>query len=106
MNEQTPELKILIVYCHPGDLACEASGTVVLHTRRGDEVHCLMLSDGERHHNDLIHRELAKAPPQRDPTVVNISVDGIKTLKRQEAERMCDLLGIHRLTCFGWPDVL
>ena len=106
MNEQTPKLKILIVHCHPGDLACEASGTVALHTRRGDEVHCLMLSNGERHHNDLIHRELAKPPPERDPTVINISVDGIKTLKRLEAERMCDLLGIHRLTCFGWPDVL
>ena len=49
-----PKLKIVIVQAHPADICCEGAGTVALHAERGDEVTCLLLSDGERHHNDII----------------------------------------------------
>jgi len=84
----------------------KGAGTVALHTRRGDEVHCLILSDGERHHNDLIHAELGKPESERDRAVLEMTVDDIKTLKRAEVKQMCEVLGIQRLYTFCWPDVV
>ncbi|MAE62498.1 MAG: hypothetical protein CMJ49_14210 [Planctomycetaceae bacterium] len=105
MTDELPALKILLVHAHPADIAAEGAGTVVLHTRRGDDVTCLVCSDGERHHNNLIYREYAKPPDQCDPKVLGATVDDICAFKRREAERICDVLGIRRLYAFGWPDV-
>lgn len=99
------KLKILIVHAHPGDICCEGTGTIALHIERGDEVHCLVVSDGERHHNDLLHRELKKSKDKRDPDIVGSTVQDIKKYKRNEAQRMCDFLGIKKMYAFGWPDI-
>ena len=104
MSDKLRKLNILVVHAHPGDLCCEGAGTVAIHTERGDNVTCLLLSDGERHHNDLIHREEGKPESERDPKIVNASLDEIKTLKREEAQSMCDFLGIKKMYAFGWPD--
>lgn len=106
MNDDPRTMKILAVYAHPGDLACEGSGTLALHAERGDDVHCLVLSDGERHHNDIVHRELDKPASERNEFILGMDVDDIKTLKQAETEGMCAALGIGGLTMFGWPDVL
>ena len=58
---------ILAVYAHCADAACEASGTLALHAERGDRVTIVLLTDGERHHNDLLYKEKDKA--QKDPDV-------------------------------------
>ena len=106
MPDAVRNFKILFVYSHIGDIACEGSGTVALHAERGDEVTALVLSDGERHHNDLIHREYGKPEGERDPTWMNATVEDIRAVKREEAERMCETLGIQELITFGWPDVI
>ncbi len=104
MDATVPKLNILAIYAHPADVACEGAGTIALHTERGDDVSCLVLSDGERHHNDIIHREYQKLPPERDSAVMNANVDDVKRFKRAETERICDILGIGERFLFGWPD--
>jgi 4-oxalomesaconate hydratase len=105
MSSQLRKMKILIVHAHPGDICCEGAGTVALHVERGDEVHCLVVSDGERHHNDLLHREYSKLASERNPKVMNTTNSDIKAYKRDEAQRMCDFLGIKKMYAFGWSDV-
>jgi len=105
MSTPLRKMKILIVHAHPGDIACEGAGTVALHVERGDEVHCLVVSDGERHHNDMLHREYNKPAGERDAEVMGTDVNDIKAYKRDEAQRMCDFLGIKKMYAFGWSDV-
>jgi LmbE family N-acetylglucosaminyl deacetylase len=97
--------RILCVYAHPADICCEGAGTVALHAQRGDDVHVLLLSDGERHHSDLLHREYAKPHGERDPGVMNSTVDDIRAHKRREAQKMCEILGVAELRPLGWPDI-
>ena len=106
MMTELRNFRILIVYAHPADIACEGAGTVALHAERGDEITALLLSDGERHHNDLIYRERAKPEAERDPGLNAATVETICALKRREAEQMCEVLGIKRMISFGWPDVI
>ncbi len=42
------ELKVVVVSVHPDDFCLGCGGTVALHTRRGEEVRVLVLSNGER----------------------------------------------------------
>ena len=104
MAETTLPLKILAIHAHPADLACEGAGTIALHAERGDHVTSLILSDGERHHNDMIHREYGKPEKQRDHRVLEAGIEDIKTYKRKETRRICDILGVQELYMFGWPD--
>ena len=77
---------------------------MALHAERGDQVSVLLLSDGERHHSDLIHREYAKPENDRDPRLLHATVEEIRAFKRAEAERICRILGIRELQALGWPD--
>ena len=105
MPETTRNFKILCVYAHPADICGEGAGTVALHAQRGDDITALLLSDGERHHSDVLHRAYAKPEGERDPRIINASVDDLRAFKRHEAHRMCDILGIRKLIGFGWPDL-
>lgn len=55
--------KILLVVAHPDDEVLGCGATVARHVRRGDEVHLLVLADGEtsRAQADLDHRSSALA---------------------------------------------
>lgn len=105
MHNDVRNYKILMIYAHPADICCEGAGTAALQAERGDQVSALLLSDGERHHSDLLHREYAKPPTERNPRLINAKVDDIRSFKRAEAQRICDLLGIKELIALGWPDV-
>ena len=105
MPKPKRNFKILCVYAHPADLCCEGSGTVALQAERGDDITALLLSDGERHHADVLYRETAKPKEDRNPRIINATVDELRAFKRFEAERACEILGISKLIAFGWPDV-
>ena len=105
MPETTRNFKILVIYAHPADICCEGAGTVALQAERGDDITALLLSDGERHHADVLHREIAKPEQEQDSRMINATVDDLRAFKRREAERMCEVLGIGNLIALGWPDV-
>lgn len=105
MDKSVENFKILSVYAHPADICCEGSGTIALHAQRGDHITALLLSDGERHHCDLVYQEGLKPVDQQDSKIINADVDQIRAFKRREAERMCDIIGIHELIALGLPDI-
>jgi LmbE family N-acetylglucosaminyl deacetylase len=53
-------MKIVVVSVHPDDFCLCVGGTVALHSRGGDSVRVLVLSDGERGGDPDIRREEAK----------------------------------------------
>jgi LmbE family N-acetylglucosaminyl deacetylase len=75
-------LTILFVYAHVADAACEASGTMAVHVDRGDDVHVVICSDGERHHVALF-LDADEAPGRGDLPFLNASLDQIRALKRR-----------------------
>ena len=41
-------IRIMGIYAHPADVATEAAGTMAIHADRGDDVTCVVMSDGIR----------------------------------------------------------
>ena len=63
--ERSRPLRLLFIHAHVADAACEASGTMAVHVDRGDEVHVVICSDGERHHAALF-LDAQEAPGRGD----------------------------------------
>lgn len=53
-------MNVLVVSVHPDDFCLCAGGTVALHSRRGDDVRILVLSNGERGGDGKLRQEEAK----------------------------------------------
>ncbi len=96
-------LRLLFVYAHVADAACEASGTMALHVDRGDEVDVLITSDGERHHAAMFLSP-DESPGRGDIPFVRASMDEACAIKRREADRALAIIGTHSPMFLGWPD--
>jgi LmbE family N-acetylglucosaminyl deacetylase len=97
-------LKILAVYPHPADSATEASGTLALHAERGDTVTSVICTYGERHHMQWLHDEEAKPEAERDPAIINMTLQEYRDFKMREAERIAEIIGVSELMFLGWTD--
>ena len=67
---EVQRLRILSVGAHPHDLM-HAAGTCGVHTRLGDTVTWVSVTNGAFTHNEDLADELLKPPAQRDPAIVN-----------------------------------
>jgi len=104
MNNERRKLSLLIVYAHPADSACEGSGTMALHADLGDTVTSVICTDGERHHPDMFLDD-GEAPGRKGTArFVRGTLDDIRALKRREAQRVAEILGISELILLSWPD--
>jgi len=101
--ERSRPLRLLFVYAHVADAACEASGTMAVHVDRGDEVHVVICSDGERHHAALF-LDAQEAPGRGDLPFLEATLDQIRALKRREARRAMAIIGAREPRFLGWPD--
>jgi len=77
-------VRILAIYAHPADVACEASGTLALHAERGDTVYVLVVTNGEAHHN--------------------VITENISSAKMAEVQQVCALLGFASRSFLFLPD--
>ena len=98
------QLSILAVYPHPADSATEASGTLALHAERGDIVTSVVCTYGERHHMQWLYDEEKKPESERDPAIINVTLQQYRDFKKREAERIADVLGVSELIFLGWTD--
>ena len=98
------KLNILAVYPHPADSATEASGTLALHAERGDIVTSVIATYGERHHMQWLYDEEKKPESERDPAIINMTLQEYRAFKKREAERIADILGVSELIFLGWTD--
>lgn len=96
--------KILAVYAHPADSATEASGTLALHAERGDHITSVIATYGDRHHMQWLYDEEKKPEAERDPRIMNITLEEYRQFKKREAERIADIIGVHDLRFLGWTD--
>jgi len=96
-------LRLLFVYAHVADAACEASGTMALHVDRGDEVQVLITSDGERHHAAMFLSP-DEAPGRGSDPFVRATLAEMLAIKRREAERAMAIIGVAGVRFLGWAD--
>lgn len=80
MSTPTPQGALLVVSAHAGDFVWRASGAIALAAERGDRVHVLCLSYGERGESARAWREGKK-------------LDEIKAQRRDEATAAATTLG-------------
>ena len=97
-------LNILFVYAHPADSATEASGTLALHAERGDTITSVIATYGDRHHMQWLYDEEEKPEPERDPAIINMTLEEYRAVKKRETERVAEILGVSELIFLGWTD--
>ena len=85
--------RIMGIYAHPADVATEAAGTMAIHADQGDELTCVVVSDGIRMHPALLHAE-GRANP--------VSADAYREFRRQEVRRAAEIIGFTRVEFLGW----
>ena len=82
----------LVVSAHAADFVWRCGGAIALHQEKGVEVTIVCLSFGER-------GESARLWKQEGATL-----DGVKAVRRGEAEKAAAALGAHDLICFDLGD--
>jgi len=87
------QIRIMGVYAHPADVATEAAGTMAIHADRGDELTCIVMSDGLRMHPHLLSSETGGEP---------VGVDEYLQFRRREVRRAADIIGFKHLEFLGW----
>lgn len=103
MSTRQP-LRILAVYAHVADSAGEAAGTIAIHADLGDPITAVICTDGERHHPALfLDEDEAPGRPADLPFLVG-SMEQIRALKRREARRVGEILGVDDIRFLGWED--
>lgn len=95
---------ILVIYPHPADSATEASGTVAIHSEKGDRVTSVIVTHGERHHMQWLADQKAMPQNQRDPALKSLTLESYRNFKARESERVAEILGVHELIMLGWKD--
>lgn len=82
---------VLVISAHAADYVWRAGGTIAKYAMKGDNVHILVLSYGERGES----AELWKQP--------GITVEQIKAVRREESEKAAEILGAS-IEFLDWGD--
>ena len=80
------KLSVLVIAPHPDDEAIGCGGTLCLHQARGDRVHVVFLTSGERFSRD-------------------VPAESIAPLREAEAEKACQVLAVHGIDFLRLPDL-
>ena len=96
------KLRILGVNAHPHDFTHYA-GTLGIHTSRGDTATVVSMTPGTTVHNEALHDELMKPEAERDPAIVNQSVDEIAAGKAKEIRDACAIVGVSDVRVLDFP---
>jgi LmbE family N-acetylglucosaminyl deacetylase len=88
-------LRIMGIYAHPADVATEAAGTMAIHADRGDELTCIVMSDGIR-----MHPHFLQSGEGREP----MTLAQYREFKRDEVRRAAKIIGFHNVEFMGWDE--
>ena len=99
--EQT-RLRFLVVTAHPHDFT-HCAGTCGIHTSLGDSVTVVSVTPGVDTHNQRLHDEMMKLPEERDPSIVNQTLEEFAAIKTEELRQACTLFGITDVRVLNFP---
>ena len=88
-------MRVMAFGAHPPDVVSRAGGTLAKHTRRGDIVMAVSLTDGVRHMNPSL---------SLFPVVGPEAVEKVAEIKREEMKEACQALGVQNVRCLGLRD--
>jgi LmbE family N-acetylglucosaminyl deacetylase len=91
----TDPIRIMGIYAHPADVATEAGGTMALHADRGDDLTCIVMSDGIRMHPHFLQSAEGRAP---------MTLEEYREFKRDEVRRAAKILGFRNVEFMGWDE--
>src|SRR5262245_47526937 len=77
---------VLVIAPHPDDEALGCGGTICLHRKRGDRVHAILLTSGER-------------------GIPGVIEDAARAIREAEARRAAEVLGIEPPVFLRLPDL-
>ena len=80
------ERVVLVVAPHPDDESIGCGGAICLHRRRGEAVHVVFLTSGER-------------------GIEGASPESVRSIRESEAERAAEVLGVGRTDFLRLPDL-
>ena len=79
---------ILVIYPHPADSATEASGTLAIHSEKGDRVTSVIVTHGDRHHMQRLADHKAMPQNQLDPALTSLTLGSYRNFMARESERV------------------
>ena len=86
-------LSILVVKAHPHDFT-HCAGTLGIHSNKGDAITLVVVTGGEKAHNEKRTTELLKPKSEQDPNVINETPEKYANQKAQELYQAAALFGI------------
>jgi len=96
-------LHLLVVVAHPHDVT-HCAGTCGIHIRQGDAVTVVTMTDGGRKHNEAYLDELSKPEAERDPSVMDQSMEAYAAAKAVELNEVCSIFGVTDLRILTMPE--
>jgi LmbE family N-acetylglucosaminyl deacetylase len=97
------KLRILTVSAHPHDWTW-FSGTMGIHAASGDHVTVCVVTHGGTTHRELYLDELRKPEEDRDPAIINESVEDYIEQKAKEMRKAAALFGVTDVRMLNFPD--
>lgn len=99
-------LRILVVGAHPADVFDQSGGTMAHHTKRGDDVTCVVLTHGVRIHDNVISEAMwHKTQIPAADELLKLMAERAD-VKAEEVRRACKLLGVEKIVFFGADDAI
>ena len=102
----TEPLRILLVGGHPADAFDNAGGTLCHHVQRGDQVTCLVLTQGARVHDEVISAQMSKAERVPEAEELGRLMRERAEVKRAEVLEACAILAISDIRFLEYDDAV
>ena len=97
------QLRILAITAHPHDWTW-FSGTLGIHVEMGDQATVCIVTHGGRTHREVYLDELRKPEAERDPEILNVSIEKYAAQKEDEMRRAAAIFGVTDVRMLGFPD--
>ncbi|MBI3943996.1 MAG: PIG-L family deacetylase [Chloroflexi bacterium] len=100
------KLRILLVGAHPADAFDNAGGTLCHHSRQGDQITSLVLTQGTRVHDKEISVGMSRAGQIPAAVELQQRIQERSQVKQQEVKDACALLGIQDVRFLEYDDAV
>ena len=98
------KLKLLVIAAHPADMFDHCGGTLLHHTRRGDEVVAVSMTHGLRIHDIIVSEQFRFQNEKLDDDKLNELIKERTLEKNKEVIEACKLFGVTDVRFLNYND--